>query len=103
MQFSHNDFHIDLLLHHLCATMSVPRITGRSRAGIDGPLQLLLELRLLRVFRELRDPNTKRMLIELTEQIVRRQASRQGGRANPGSASKRACAWSRCICPIDGW
>jgi transcriptional regulator with XRE-family HTH domain len=44
----------------------------------DESLQSLLELRLLRVFRELQDNNTKRMLIELTEQIVRRQACRRG-------------------------
>jgi hypothetical protein len=42
----------------------------------DESLQSLLELRMLRVFRELQDQNTKRMLIELTEQIVRRQSSR---------------------------
>jgi len=35
-------------------------------------------LRLLRVFRELQDDNTKRMLIQLTEQIVKRQAARPG-------------------------
>jgi len=37
-------------------------------------LQSLLELRLLRLFRELQDTDTKRMLIELTAQIVKRQA-----------------------------
>jgi len=37
-------------------------------------LQALLELRLLRLFRELRDHNAKRMLIQLAEQIVKRQA-----------------------------
>jgi len=37
-------------------------------------LQSLLELRLLRAFHELRDHRTKRMLIRLAEQIVRRQA-----------------------------
>jgi hypothetical protein len=31
-------------------------------------------LRLLRVFRELQDHNTRRMLIQLAEQIVKRQA-----------------------------
>jgi transcriptional regulator with XRE-family HTH domain len=39
-----------------------------------GSLQSLLELRLLRAFHELRDHRTKRMLIRLAEQIVRRQA-----------------------------
>ena len=38
-------------------------------------MQALLELRLLRVFRELQDDNTKRMLIQLAEQIVKRQAA----------------------------
>jgi transcriptional regulator with XRE-family HTH domain len=38
-------------------------------------MQALLELRLLRVFRELQDSNTKRMLIQLAEQIVKRQAA----------------------------
>ena len=38
-------------------------------------MQTLLELRLLRVFRELQDHNTRRMLIQLAEQIVKRQAS----------------------------
>ena len=38
-------------------------------------MQTLLELRLLRVFRELQDHNTRRMLIQLAEQIVKRQAT----------------------------
>ena len=37
--------------------------------------QALLELRLLRVFRELQDHDAKRMLIQLAEQIVKRQAT----------------------------
>ena len=44
----------------------------------SGSLQSLLELRLLRVFRELQDHHTKRMLIDLIEQIVKRQAARPG-------------------------
>ena len=39
-------------------------------------MQTLLELRLLRVFRELQDHNTRRMLIQLAEQIVKRQTTR---------------------------
>jgi transcriptional regulator with XRE-family HTH domain len=39
-------------------------------------MQALLELRLLRLFRELQDHNAKRMLIQLAEQIVKRQATR---------------------------
>ncbi|KWV51270.1 hypothetical protein AS156_13240 [Bradyrhizobium macuxiense] len=51
--------------------------TVRARAQIQAAqsLQSLLELRLLRVFREVQDPETKRILIELAEQIVRRQTT----------------------------
>ena len=38
-------------------------------------MQALLELRLLRLFRELQDHNAKRMLIQLADQIVKRQAA----------------------------
>jgi len=38
-------------------------------------MQALLELRLLRLFREMQDHNAKRMLIQLAEQIVKRQAA----------------------------
>lgn len=38
-------------------------------------VQALLELRLLRLFREVQDGNAKRMLIQLAEQIVKRQAA----------------------------
>jgi transcriptional regulator with XRE-family HTH domain len=41
----------------------------------NAAMQALLELRLLRVFRELQDHSAKRMLIQLAEQIVKRQAS----------------------------
>lgn len=41
-------------------------------------LQSLLELRLLRLFRELQDVDRKRMLIDLTAQIVKRQADPSG-------------------------
>ena len=41
-------------------------------------LQSLLDLRLLRAFRELHDHRSKRMLIHLAEQMVRRQANRHG-------------------------
>jgi transcriptional regulator with XRE-family HTH domain len=43
-----------------------------------GSLQSLLDLRLLRAFRELQDHRSKRMLIHLAEQMVRRQANRHG-------------------------
>jgi transcriptional regulator with XRE-family HTH domain len=39
----------------------------------NAAMQALLELRLLRVFRELADHNAKQMLIQLAEQIVKRQ------------------------------
>jgi transcriptional regulator with XRE-family HTH domain len=42
--------------------------------GESAAMQALLELRLLRLFRELRDHNAKRTLIQLAEQIVKRQA-----------------------------
>jgi hypothetical protein len=38
-------------------------------------LQSLLELRMLRVFRDVQDPDIKRILIELAEQIVKRQTA----------------------------
>ena len=41
-------------------------------------LQSLLDLRLLRAFRELQDHRSKRMLVHLAERMVRRQANRQG-------------------------
>ncbi|SHL25415.1 hypothetical protein SAMN05444159_5437 [Bradyrhizobium lablabi] len=41
-----------------------------------GSLHSLLELRLLRSFHELRDQHTKRLLVHLAEQIVKRQANR---------------------------
>jgi transcriptional regulator with XRE-family HTH domain len=43
-----------------------------------GSLHSLLELRLLRAFHELRDYRTRRMLVHLAEQIVKRQANRHG-------------------------
>ena len=43
-----------------------------------GSLQSLLDLRLLRAFRELQDHRSKRMLIHLAEQMARRQATRRG-------------------------
>ena len=43
-----------------------------------GSLQSLLDLRLLRAFRELQDHRSKRMLVHLAERMVRRQANGQG-------------------------
>jgi transcriptional regulator with XRE-family HTH domain len=50
----------------------------RLREPGSASLQSLLELRLLRLFRELQDVDTKRILIELTAQIVKRQAGPPG-------------------------
>jgi hypothetical protein len=50
--------------------------TGQDQSG--GSLQSLLDLRLLRAFRELQDHRGKRMLIHLAEQMVRRQVNRHG-------------------------
>jgi hypothetical protein len=44
----------------------------------DETFNSLLELRLLRAFRELRDHRTRRMLVHLAEQIAKRQANRRG-------------------------
>jgi len=40
------------------------------------PMQVLLDLRLLRAFRNLRDVRTKRLLVQLAEQMVKRQSHR---------------------------
>jgi transcriptional regulator with XRE-family HTH domain len=47
---------------------------AESFAANPATMQALLELRLLRVFREVQDHHTKRVLIHLAEQIVKRQA-----------------------------
>jgi hypothetical protein len=56
-----------------------PPAAATAQAGSGSPatgsLQSLLELRMLRVFREVQDPDTKRILIELAEQIVKRQTT----------------------------
>jgi transcriptional regulator with XRE-family HTH domain len=44
----------------------------------DETFSSLLELRLLRAFHELGDHRTRRMLVHLAEQIVKRQANRHG-------------------------
>ncbi|WJR79701.1 hypothetical protein [Bradyrhizobium sp. NP1] len=46
--------------------------------GPGAVLEALLDLRLLRAFRELEDQRSKRMLIALAEQMVKRQAGRHG-------------------------
>ncbi|PDT75961.1 hypothetical protein [Bradyrhizobium sp. C9] len=53
-----------------------PAATAQAHGGqASESLQSLLELRMLRVFRDVKDPDTKRILIELAEQIVKRQTT----------------------------
>ena len=63
--------------HDLFEGLSPSTKPQKPQSGIANAdtMQALLELRLLRVFRELQDNNTKRMLIQLAEQIVKRQAA----------------------------
>ena len=60
-------------LRQVAEALDTP-ITGAAA----GSLQSLLELRLLLAFVELRDDRTKRMLVHLAEQIVKRQGNRPG-------------------------
>ena len=71
---------LDLPLHlfHSHAVGTGQEESDPSSAETLGSLHSLLELRLLRAFRELRDHRTKRMLVRLAEQIVKRQASFRG-------------------------
>jgi hypothetical protein len=50
--------------------------TRRTPAPGLEPLQTLLDLRLLRAFRDLHDLRTKRLLVQLAEQLVKRQLHR---------------------------
>lgn len=54
------------------------RKSGRPPAQDFEAPQSLLELRLLRAFFELKDPRARRTLVNLAEQIVKRQAARPG-------------------------
>ena len=47
---------------------------ARAKLQSAVPLQFLLELRMLRAFREMRDPKAKRVLVELAEQILKHQS-----------------------------
>ena len=60
--------------HELFQGLAPSARTTESLGTDSEAMQALLELRLLRVFRELQDHNTRRMLIQLAEQIVKRQA-----------------------------
>jgi PHD/YefM family antitoxin component YafN of YafNO toxin-antitoxin module len=63
---------VDLLRHDSGAAKLAP-------AQEYEPLQTLLDLRLLRAFRDLRDLRTRRMLVQLAEQMVKRQMNRNDG------------------------
>jgi transcriptional regulator with XRE-family HTH domain len=67
------DISVDLFRSHAVKTR--PQQPDLSS---DETFNSLLELRLLRAFRELRDHRTRRMLVDLAEQIVNRQANRRG-------------------------
>jgi hypothetical protein len=56
---------------------------GAGSAPVDLSLSMLslLELRLLRAFCQLQDPRTRRLLIHLAEQLVKRQTDRGGDAA----------------------
>jgi transcriptional regulator with XRE-family HTH domain len=60
------------------AVRTRPEEQDLASAETHGSLHSLLELRLLRAFHELRDQRTKRLLVHLAEQIVKRQANRRG-------------------------
>jgi hypothetical protein len=63
----------------IAANIVNPPTAANAKAGVGGhaaqSLQSLLELRMLRVFREVQDPDIKRILIELAEQIVKHQTT----------------------------
>jgi transcriptional regulator with XRE-family HTH domain len=67
------------------ADLICPQTVGTEREGADlsptqrmSSLQSMLALRLLRAFQDLTDPRTKEVLVQLVEQIVKRQTSRDG-------------------------
>ena len=60
--------------HHLFQGLAPAARKADCSSSESETMQALLELRLLRLFRELQDHNAKRMLIQLAEQIVKRQA-----------------------------
>jgi len=62
--------------HELFQGLAPAAGTTESFGTDSEAMQALHELRLLRVFRELQDNNTRRMLIQLAEQIVKRQGAR---------------------------
>jgi transcriptional regulator with XRE-family HTH domain len=65
----------DLFRGHAVKTAAEETDLLSGEAAIS--LHSLFELRLLRAFHELKDQRTKRMLVHLAEQIVKRQANRR--------------------------
>jgi transcriptional regulator with XRE-family HTH domain len=72
------DMSIDVLRHQDEKTETEPLVTSVLPADLPHSVLSLLELRLLRAFCQLRDYRTRRLLIELAEQIVKRQAQCSG-------------------------
>jgi transcriptional regulator with XRE-family HTH domain len=85
-------------LMQVAEALDIPVELFHSHAGIEqdeadpssaesvSSLRSLLELRLLRAFHELRDHRTRRTLVYLAEQIVKRQAHREGDDRVPDDA-----------------
>jgi transcriptional regulator with XRE-family HTH domain len=73
------DIPVELFHSHAGIEQEESEAALAERDGMS-PLQSLLELRLLRAFHELRDHRTRRTLVYLAEQIVKRQANRGDGR-----------------------
>jgi transcriptional regulator with XRE-family HTH domain len=63
------------------AVKTKQRIPGLSSAQCASSLQSVLALRLMRAFQDLTDLRTKEVLVQLAEQIVKRQAKRRGDRS----------------------
>jgi hypothetical protein len=76
-------------LNHVAEALDIPLEIFRNEAARTRPeqddlesaeklcsLQSLIELRLLRAFHELSDQRSKRLLVHLAEQIVKRQVNR---------------------------
>jgi transcriptional regulator with XRE-family HTH domain len=72
------DIPVELFHSHAGMEPDEPDAALAERDSINS-LQSLLELRLLRAFHELRDHRTRRTLVYLAEQIVKRQANRGDG------------------------
>jgi transcriptional regulator with XRE-family HTH domain len=69
---------ISLGVSHVQPAETGPEATDLLSDDRFDSTQSLLQLRLLRAFCELHDDRTRRMLVHLAEQIVKRQANRHG-------------------------